>query len=290
MNATATPLSTADHETLARESWIDSATAEAWGLYRVSSAEGAGLVGRTDREDYAGMVFPIYWPDEEEPKEYFLRRDHPPLEQHHGTLKPRQKYLAPPGRGNRLIFGPGESVDALTDTGLPIVLVEGLKKILAAWRLSRVDGDGPRFLPCGLTGVWNWRGTIGKTPDATGARVDVKGVIPDLDRVTWTGRAVTVLFDSDAATNPQVRAALRALVAELRKHGAMVTAPDLPALEGLSKTGFDDLLAHWGPDRVLAWLHAAQDAAPTADDAEIARLAALPILDYGKARKAAAER
>jgi Domain of unknown function (DUF3854) len=86
------------------------------------------------------------------------------------------------------------------------VLVEGLKKLCAAWRLSRLEQDAPRFLACGLSGVWNFKGTIGKAPDATGARVDVKGVIPDVDRVTWTNRAVCVLFDSDTTTNPSVMA------------------------------------------------------------------------------------
>ncbi len=290
MNTTITTLTQADLAALERDSWIDPATAEAFGLHRVSSAEGADLMGRTDREDYAGIAFPIYWPGEERPKEYFLRRDHPPMEQHNGTLKPRQKYLAPPGRGNRLLFGPGESVDVLTDTAVPIVIVEGLKKTVAAWRLSRFDGTAPQFLACGISGAWNWKGTIGKTPDAGGVRVDVKGVIPDFDRAIWTGRAVTVLFDSDTATNPKIGAARRGLVAELRQRGAIVTAPDLPGLDGLDKTGFDDLLARWGPDRVLAWLDAAQHAAPTANDAEIARLAALPPIDYGKARKVAAEK
>jgi hypothetical protein len=276
---------------LERESWIDPATADAFGLYRESSTGGAQLVGRTNREDYAGIVFPTYWPGDPAPKEYFLHRDHPPMEQRRdGTLKPRQKYLAPPGRGNRLLFGPSESADDLTNTTLPIVLVEGLKKTVAAWRLARHGGGAPKFLVCGVSGAWNWKGTIGKAPDPDGTRVDVKGVISDFDRVSWTGRAVTVLFDSDTATKPQVRLALRALVQELRRRGAIVTAPDLPVLGGLDKTGVDDLLAKWGPDRVLAWLDAATDAAPTADDEEVSRLAALPCLDYGKARRAAAER
>lgn len=290
MNTTAAPLSTVDREALERESWIDPATAEAFGLYRVSSSEGAELVGRTDHEDYAGIVFPVYGPGEERPKENFLRRDHPPMEQHNGKLKPRQKYLAPPGRGNRLLFGPGESVDALTDTTLPILLVEGLKKTVAAWRLSRHAGGSPQFLACGISGAWNWRGTIGKAPDAGGARVDVKGVISDIDRVTWTSRAVTILFDSDASTNSSVAAARRALVAELRQRGALVSAPDLPVLDGPDKTGFDDLLAQWGPERVTDWLDTARHAAPTADEAEITRLAALPTIDYGKVRKVAAEK
>jgi len=75
-------LSPADQQSLECDSWIDATTATAWGLYRVSSLEGATLIGRTNREDYAGIVFPVYWPGEEEPKEYFLRRDHPPLEGH----------------------------------------------------------------------------------------------------------------------------------------------------------------------------------------------------------------
>ena len=289
MNAT-TSLNPADLVALERESWIDLITTEAFGLYRVSIDEGAQLMGRTDREDYSGIVFPIFWPGDTQPKECFLRRDHPPMEQHHGKLKPKQKYLAPPGRGNRLLFGPGESVDALTDTTLPILLVEGLKKTVAAWRLARYEDGPPRLLVCGLSGVWNWRGTIGKAPDATGERVNVKGVIPDLDRVTWTDRAVTVLFDSDTATNDKVAAARRLLVAELGQRGAIVAAPDLPTLDSLDKTGFDDLLAHWGPERVTEWLDEAQNAAPTADDAELARLGSLSILEYGRAREAAAKK
>lgn len=289
MNAT-THLNSADLAALERDSWIDAATADAFGLYRVTSADGAALMGRTDREDYAGIVFPIFGPGEPHPREYFLRRDHPPLEMSNGTPKPKQKYLSPPGRANRLLFGPGESVDALTDTTLPILLVEGLKKTVAAWRLARHGGGAPTCLVCGISGAWGWRGITGKAPDAHGARVDVKGPIADLDRVSWPGRAVTILFDSDTATNSKVAAARQALVAELRRRGAIVAAPDLPVIDDLDKTGFDDLLAHWGPERVTAWLDAAQDAAPTADDLEVARLAALPSIDYGRARKAAAEK
>jgi hypothetical protein len=284
-------LTTADLAALARDSWIDPATADAFGLYRVTSLEGAELVGRSDREDYAGIVFPIFWPGEMQPREYFLRRDHPPMEQRgDGTLKPRQKYLAPPGRGNRLLFGPSESASALTDATFPIVLVEGLKKTVAAWRLSRHAGSSSQFLACGIAGAWNWRGTIGKAPDATGARVDVKGPITDLDRATWTGRAVTIVFDSDTATNEKVAAARRGLVAELRGRGAIVTAPDLPALDGLAITGFDDLLAQWGPERAREWMATAQSTASSADEAEVSRLAALSTLDYGKVRKVAADK
>jgi hypothetical protein len=283
-------LNSADLAALERDSWIDAATATRWGLSRVSSLDGAALVGRNDHGDYAGIVFPTYWPGEERPREYFLRRDHPDYEMTNGTPKPKQKYLAAPGRANLLILGPHESPEALTDPTIPILLIEGLKKSVAAHRLSRWQAETPRFLVLGITGCWNWRGTIGKTTDETGQRVDLKGVIPDFEKVTWTGeRGAAVLFDSDSATNPKVAAARAQLVAELKRRGAAVRVLDLPALDGLDKTGLDDLLAQWGPERVLDWLGTAQDAAPTADDAEVARLAALLAIDYGKARKTAAK-
>ena len=117
--ATKQPLTKAYLADLERESWIDAATTELFGCYRVSSDEGAALVGRTNREDYAGIVFPTFFPGQDAPRENLLRRDHPPLEQRNGSLKPTKKYLAPPGRGNILVFGPGESADVLTDTSLP---------------------------------------------------------------------------------------------------------------------------------------------------------------------------
>jgi hypothetical protein len=103
-------LNNSDYIVLNDESWIDLQSIEAWGIYRVSSADGATLIGRNHSEDYSGIVFPVYWPGDPRPKEYFLRRDHPPMEDHNGILKAKQKYLAPPGRGNRLLFGAGELI------------------------------------------------------------------------------------------------------------------------------------------------------------------------------------
>lgn len=291
MNVTSTTLAAADLRTLERESWIDAETAAAWGLSRVNSIDGAAMVSRNDRGDYSGLVIPIFWSGQERPRENLLRRDHPDMEMNgDGKMKAKGKYLAPPGRSNILLMGPGESVDALTDPTVQIVMLEGPKKTIAGWRLARWQCDSPRFQAAGFNGVWGHRGTIGKAPDAGGVRVDVKGPIPDLDKITWTNRKVLILFDSDTVSNPKVGAARSMLVRELKQRGAIVQAPDLPTLEGLDKTGFDDLLAHWGPDRVLDWLDQAQDSAPSADDLELDRLAALSAIDYGKARKAAADR
>ena len=260
-----------DFISLERGSWIDRETAERFGVRRVDSCEGAALVGRENREDYAGIVFPTYWPGIPNCRELYLRRDHPPIE----GGKPKGKYLAPLGRGNMLLFGPDESVEVLNDTEHPIIFAEGLKKLVAACRLARHSVESPRFLACGLSGVWNWRGTTGKISDANGTRVDEKGVIPDFDRISWDGRKVVVIFDSDHATNQSVSCARRKLLAELKKRGARAVALDLPTLEGLSKTGFDDFLAQCGPEEALDLIQAALTSAELAT--------AKPALDLSKA-------
>jgi hypothetical protein len=269
-----------DLAALTRESWVDRATADAFGLSRVSSQAGAELVGRkADREDYSGVVFPVYWPGEERPREYYLRRDHPPLEQSsNGIPKPKGKYLAPPGRGNLLLFGPGESPEVLADPSVPILLVEGLKKLCAAWRLARHHTDAAQFLACGISGSWNWRGTVGKTVDANGARVSIKGPIADLPRVTWQGRRVLLIFDSDGATNPKVAQAREAFAEDLRARGAEVVVVYLPCLDGVATTGFDTLCAAWEPGRVLVWLaQLAMGAATACADPDVITIHALPI-------------
>lgn len=199
-------------------------------LFRVDSLRGAELVGRKDRRDYSGVAFPYVWPGEERVREYRLRRDRPELEQRDdGTLKERDKYLSPPGRGNLLYFVPGTPAEWLGDVTLPVAVTEGEKKTLALYRLAfhGVEGGRPRFLPIGLPGVWNWRGTVGKAADDKGVRRDVKGVIPDVGRVNWRGRTVYIIFDANVATNEGVAAARRELKKVLARRGATVRFVDL---------------------------------------------------------------
>jgi len=67
------------------------------------------------------------------------------------------------------------------DAEVPVVITEGEFKTQALWRLAwHVLGhtaESPALLSIGLSGVWNWRGTIGKINDADGVRVDQKGPI-----------------------------------------------------------------------------------------------------------------
>jgi len=104
-------------------------------------------------------------------------------------------------------------------------------------------------LPVGLSGVWSWKGAVGKELGPNGKRIDVKGVIPDLDRIKWTGRPVDIAFDTNVATNSSVQAARRRLGDELQSRSAQVFYVNIPIEAGVN--GIDDLLAVWGPRRVL---------------------------------------
>jgi putative DNA primase/helicase len=252
-------LTEADYRAL-EGSWITRQLAEEAGVRRVSSAEGARIVGRDGKGEYAGLVFPYRWPGETRTREYRLRRDRPDLERKpDGTLREVRKYLSPPARGNLLYFPPGVDPAILGNPDLPLVLTEGEKKTLALWRLANHHAQEPAFLPVGLSGVWNWRGTIARQPGPDGRRVDVKGSIADLDRIVWKERRVHILFDSDARRNSDIERARRELAGELSRRGAHVFVIDLPDLQGLEKTGADDFLAHreGGPDRMLDLIHRA---------------------------------
>src|SRR5579864_1954398 len=154
------PLTQSDFEALGAR-WIDEDTAKQQLLGRVLSTEGAELVGRNGAGNYEGIVIPYVWPGKNHIREYRLRRDHPEYE----NGKPIQKYIAPPGRSNMLFIAFGTDPAWLADVSLPLLITEGEFKTIALHRLAQRNlGDAaerPRFLAIGLSGVWNWRGTIG---------------------------------------------------------------------------------------------------------------------------------
>ena len=167
----------------------------------------------------------------------------------HGRVKPKQKYLSPPGRGNMLYFAPGTTEAHLKDAALPVIITEGEFKTLALWRLANWGRtERTRFLPVGVSGVYNWRGTIGKTAGPDGERLDVKGPIPDLERIAWKGRRVVIAYDADVGEKDLVRYARAELARHLRGHGAVVGLFEWDAKEG---KGIDDHLALVGPEVVL---------------------------------------
>lgn len=153
-----------------------------------------------------------------------------------------------------LYFPPGCKKEWLEDISIPIVITEGEKKAGALYRVSvyhatkdlsvELPADvKPQFIAIGLSGVWNWRGTVGKTQNASGSRVDVKGTIPDFELVEWKGRRVFVVFDTDAKTNQSVNNAREALRKELEGRGAIPILIDTPAVN--KSKGIDDVLGIW---------------------------------------------
>ena len=246
-------------------SWITREIADSTWIRRVSPSEGAELVGCKDHGNYAGIAFAYVWPGESRVREYRLRRDSPEVEhKSDGSVKEKRKYLCAPGVRNMLYFPFGIEPQTLSDASLPVIITEGEKKALALYRLAYWNSAKLRFLPVGLSGVWNWRGTVGKEPGPNGDTRQVKGVISDIDRIEWNDRIVYILFDSDKRHNPSIQAAEQGLAGELKSRGASVRIIDLPDLPNLDKTGADDFLAHpdGGPDKLLALIDGAKPAEP----------------------------
>jgi hypothetical protein len=148
-----------------------------------------------------------------------------------------------------LYLAPGAPQDLLRDSLIPAAITEGEFKTLALWRLAfHCAPDQSRFLPVGVSGVYNWRGTIGKTTGPDGSRLDVNGAIPDLDWIAWDGRRVVIAYDADAVTKEPVRIARSELAAHLRGRGAIVGFLEWDGARG---KGIDDHLASVGPEIVL---------------------------------------
>jgi len=245
-------LTEADYQMLAK-SWIPRSLADSVGICRVSSAQGAEIIGCDKPGNYAGIVFPYFYPGETQARDYWLYLDC--LEMEHkpdGSLREKRKYFGTPDGRNRLYFPCGIKPETLQDISLPVIIAEGEKKTLALYRLAEWNTPKPRFLPVGLRGIWNWRGVIGKEPGGNTRKV--KSVIPDMERITWKERTAYILFDSDKQRNSSIQAAERALAGELKSRGAFVRLIDLPDLPDFDKTGADDFLAHpdGGADKLLA--------------------------------------
>ncbi len=167
-------------------------------LRRVDAQQGRDIIGQNGNRDCSGLLFPYYWPGEPFPFNYRIRRDHPEWEQgKDGRLKANRKYLGPPGGANRLYIPPGVTLEQINDPTIPFVITEGEKKALALWRLAYYESEKPRFIPIAIAGVWNWRGTSGKGVGPNGERIDIKGPIPDLNRIAWNLRKLFILFDAD---------------------------------------------------------------------------------------------
>lgn len=261
MNLLGNKLAEADYESLAKR-WIDRITANDANLRRIDHAEAMDALGRNGKGEYQGIWIPYIRPGEDRAIAYRIRRDKPDYSMRpDGSHKEEQKYVVPPTQPNLLYWPPGLKPELLKDVSVPVVITEGEFKTLALWRLathSLPDFSKPRFLPIGLGGVWNWRGTVEKTVNERGERISVKGPIPDLDRIDWKGRRVCIAFDSDAKLNDKVLHARRTLGRELHSRSALIGLLEWDTKVWNCK-GIDDLLAESNsPNVVLRMLEAVE--------------------------------
>src|SRR6516165_9617214 len=86
--------------------WITPEIAEQMQLRRVTSDQGAEILGRKPASGhYEGVLIPNIAPGESFPRSHRIRRDRPDIEHKpDGTRKEKGKYLSPPGDRNTLYF------------------------------------------------------------------------------------------------------------------------------------------------------------------------------------------
>lgn len=190
---------------------------------------------RTEDARFPGILIPLYRATGENIS-WQYRPDIPPKDPKTGKLR---KYAAQAGRASVLDVHPFNK-DRIVDPTVELWITEGVKKGDA------LTSAGACVVT--LSGVFNWRSTLGS--------------LGDWEDIPLKGRPVLVCFDADANTNPNVAKAMERCGKWLVSKGATVRYVVTPAQkDGVDTKGADDYLAAGG---TLAELRAAAAAtAPT---------------------------
>jgi hypothetical protein len=221
---------------------------------RVTDAEARERYGVTWPGDLSGIVFPYFDPDAGHRVCARLRRDHPEIG---ADGKPERKYVCPYGDDGHLYFPPGAGA-LLADASVPVVIVEAEKSALAIATLA--ERSGRRLLLIATGGCYGWSGKNGIEAGPNGERQEVRGLLPDFERIAWLKRRVVIAFDANVASNRKVQAARQALARHLAERGANVHFCNLP--QETDVNGPDDFIAQHGGEAFLALLDAAKPFRP----------------------------
>jgi hypothetical protein len=211
----------------------------AHGIRDVTNLE-ARQFGIQYRGDLGGILYPC-WGADGTPKGYRVRRDNPEIE----NGKPKAKYVQSVDRPH--LFFEKTSRQWLSDTSVPVVFVEAYTSALAIAALMHRTKE--RLLVVAMGGCWGWHGTVGKTENEKGVRVDEKGPTPDLAHIAFSARKTIICLDANVESNPAVQAAERALKRELENRGAIVHLARIPAQSGVN--GPDDYIARSSDEAFL---------------------------------------
>ena len=259
------PLTEGDYRELER-SGITREMAHGALLFRISNADAKRMLGRNDSEDYAGIVFPYFAPGEKYPCSHRVRRDSPPVAIKRGKIQPEQKYLSPPGDANRAYWEPATPVSIYSDTSIDLICCEGQKKVIALGGAVREHCLNACVV--GLNGVWGFRGKTGIRENSRGQRQQAKGVIPDIERISFEGRTVFILFDTNVTENPMVAAARNELASEVAVRGGRAMLIDLAPENDVN--GIDDFIGKHGRAAAIKLLESAREFDPSEKIASLA--------------------
>jgi hypothetical protein len=180
---------------------------------------------RRQRRRGGGILFAVARPNRE--TSYSFRPDDPDPE------NPGHKYEQPCkalGAAGNVLGIPADQRQLVDDASVPVILVEGIKKMLSV--VSAARRESAVVLVVAISGVWNWLSN-GKP-------------IADMLDIPMDGRRVTICFDSDMLRNPSVQDAAHQLAEHLLGRGAEVFISYLRDQDDGSKTGADDFLAAGG--------------------------------------------
>lgn len=212
------------HERLLAASAVNAGLATVRGYFSATAPKALAQLGfsRAQQQRVPALVIPL-WSVHGQISFHQMRPDQPRIR----NGKPI-KYETP--NGARMVLDVHPVVHPhLGDTSRPLIVTEGVRKADAAVSQG-VDAVA-------LLGVWSWRGSNG-----SGGRT----ALPDWEQVALNERPVYLVFDSDAASKPQVRAAMQRLGRFLESRGAHVHVARLQPARDAGKTGLDDFLASGG--------------------------------------------
>ena len=257
-------LSENDFSRLLKENWVDREILELNKVSRVTTEVGAKLLGRksdnptqkkigentktTYTNDFAGLCFPNFLPDEEKPRCFWILRDNPDFIEKDGFPKEWINPTATPlNQHTNLLFFPQKTTSEQTKGNFPIIITVGLLASLAVKRLlsqeflsrSLLTSLNENTLVFGLSSEWAWRNKKDKK------------VLEDFNLITWENRTVFLVFNSDVSTNELSGKARELLKKELESRNANVELIDLPRVSGVNS--IDQLLAYheWEAEKAL---------------------------------------
>lgn len=227
---------------LARAKWqssgITDADAVKLGLQPLSGAETQALAPNLHPVPSLKIT---YFDLDGEPTKFWRIRYLDKLPGFAGQAAKPQRYAQAPGSLNEVYLPP-----LLPRTWREIAKDPNERIVVTEGELKSAAGCLAGAAVIGLGGVDVWRS----------AKRGME-LLPALLEIEWSGRPVVILFDSDAAHNPNVVRAQRSLARALLNRGARPAIAALPPGPGGAKQGLDDFLLAAGGDALAPLLDAA---------------------------------